>query len=84
MTAEQARRIRVGMSANLSIITYEKADAIVVPPLAVHNEGGHRQVQVRAGGATRHVSVVLGISTPGGVEIRGGLRVGDVVVLDPD
>ncbi len=84
MTAEQARRIRVGMSANLSIITYEKADAIVVPPVAVHNEGGHRQVQVRSGGATRHVPVVLGISTPGGVEIREGLRAGDVVVLDPD
>jgi multidrug efflux pump subunit AcrA (membrane-fusion protein) len=84
MTPEQARRIRVGMSANLSITAYENPAALVVPPLAIHSEGGGKQVQVRTGGVTLHVPVVLGISTPGGVEVREGLRAGDVVVLDPD
>ena len=70
------------MSANLSIMAYEKADALVVPPGALHGSGRAPTVRVETDGAVHEVAVTLGISTPDGVEVRQGLRAGDVVMLD--
>ena len=81
LDAEQRQRLAVGMSANLSIIAYENAEAIVLPPGAIHSEGTERVVRVRDGLTTRTVPVQLGISTPAGVEIRSGLKPGDAVLL---
>ena len=78
ITAEQRTRLAVGMSASLSIITYDNPNAFVVPPAAVA-EGP--VVRVRAGGAVREVPVTIGIATPEGVEIRGALQAGDVILL---
>ncbi|MBP0443916.1 HlyD family efflux transporter periplasmic adaptor subunit [Roseomonas sp. SSH11] len=79
---EERRRLSVGMSANLSIIAYDNPEAIVLPPDAIRTEGEQRVVQLRdALGAVRRVPVRLGISTPGGIEIREGLSPGDTVVL---
>jgi HlyD family secretion protein len=81
LTPEQRARLAVGMSASLAIITHERADAVVLPPQAVRDEGGTRIVRVREGGRIVSRPITLGISTPEGVEIRTGLAAGDVVVL---
>ena len=78
ITAEQRRRLAVGMSASLSIITYDNPAAFVVPPQAVREAADGRVVRLRNG---RQVPVTIGIAQPEGVEIRGELREGDVVVL---
>ncbi|WP_421993219.1 HlyD family efflux transporter periplasmic adaptor subunit [Roseococcus sp.] len=81
LTAEQRARLAVGMSASLSIITHQRDDAVVLPPQAVRDEDGARIVRVREGARIVSRPVVLGISTPEGVEIRSGIASGDVVVL---
>lgn len=81
LAPEARRRLAVGMSASLSILVHERENAVVLPPQAIRNEGGQRVVRVRDG--VRFVSrpVVLGITTPEGVEIREGVSPGDTVVL---
>jgi multidrug efflux pump subunit AcrA (membrane-fusion protein) len=81
VTPEQRAKIYIGMSANLSIIADENDDAIVVPLNALHEEDGKRTVNVRVGAVVKAVPVSLGLSTPDGVEIRSGLKSGDVVML---
>jgi len=81
LTPEQRARLAVGMSASLSIITYAREDAVVLPPQAVRDEGGMRVVRIREGARIVSRPITLGISTPEGVEIRTGLAPGDVVVL---
>jgi hypothetical protein len=80
VTAEQRARLAVGMSANLSIVTYDNPEAVVLPPEAVREGAEGRVVRVRQGGAVREVPVTIGISTPEGVEVRGALSAGDVVL----
>ncbi|WP_439596163.1 HlyD family efflux transporter periplasmic adaptor subunit [Falsiroseomonas sp.] len=80
LSPEQRRMLAVGMSASLSIIIYEKPDALVLPPFAIQGGPGGRMVRVRRGGREEVVPVTLGISTPGGVEIREGLAPGDLVL----
>ncbi len=77
---EQRARLAVGMSANLSIVTYDNPEAVVLPPDAVREGPSSRFVRVRQGGAVREVPVTIGISTPEGVEVRGALSAGDVVL----
>lgn len=79
---EQRRRIRMGMSATVSIVTYENPLATVVPASAVRSGDGGTFVMVRdpVSGNPRTVPVVIGRSTEDGVEIIDGLQDGDVVV----
>ncbi|MGK7864512.1 HlyD family efflux transporter periplasmic adaptor subunit [Falsiroseomonas sp. E2-1-a4] len=80
LSPDQRRQLAVGMSASLSIVTYDNPEALVLPPHAVQDQGGTRAVRVRRNGVEAMVPVVLGISTPEGVEIRSGLAAGDVVL----
>ncbi|ONG57908.1 hypothetical protein BKE38_03845 [Pseudoroseomonas deserti] len=81
ISPEQRRQLAVGMSASLSIITYDKPDGYVAPPHYVHLDGaGQRVIRLRREGAVREVPVELGISTPEGIELRGALRPGDVAL----
>jgi multidrug efflux pump subunit AcrA (membrane-fusion protein) len=83
LTPAQQRTIRVGMSANLSIVSYENNNALVVPPSALHAAGGgEMHAHVQNDGKVREVAVVLGISTPDGIEVRDGLHAGDAVLVD--
>ena len=82
LSPEQRAQLAVGMSANLRIVTYENAEAIVLPPQAVRQEGAERVVRVRDGAGVRRVPVAIGIALPAGIEVRGALRAGDVVLLD--
>jgi multidrug efflux pump subunit AcrA (membrane-fusion protein) len=72
--------VRLGMTARLDITVYEAADAVVVPVGAVRRTPAGAQVFRRAtGNRPEPVSVTLGVTLPDLVEIRSGLRPGDVI-----
>lgn len=73
LDAEQQRLIRLGMSARLSIITYQNPLAVVLPAEAIREMDGQFVVMVRAAPEqpARPVMVKLGRSTSTGVEVFG-------------
>ncbi|MEG3124226.1 efflux RND transporter periplasmic adaptor subunit [Sphingomonas sp. GB1N7] len=78
--ADQAASVRIGMTGTVTITTFSKPSAIVVPPAAVIGAAPAAQVMVKRGGATQAVSVTIGHVAPDGVEILSGLKVGDTIV----
>lgn len=82
LTPAQTRAIRIGMSADLTITTYDVAKALVVPPEAVRGAAPTATVLVEdfRSGRTRPIAVTLGEVAADGVEILSGLAPGDVVV----
>jgi multidrug efflux pump subunit AcrA (membrane-fusion protein) len=74
--------IRIGMTANVAIITYSRPAALTVPPQAIQGGASSASVEVRdqRTGRVRAVLVEIGQSGPDAVEIRSGLKPGDVVV----
>lgn len=81
LPADAAAIVRVGMTANVSILAYENPSAIIVPAYAVREEGAERFVMVAAGAQTRRVPVEVVRATENGVEIKGALEDGAQVVL---
>jgi HlyD family secretion protein len=70
---------RVGMTANVEIITASKADALIIPLRAVQSEGDRSFVWRRSADDFEKVEVTLGVMTDTEIEIAGGLSEGDVV-----
>jgi len=79
--AEVPEVFRSGMSAEVTIVTVAKDNALLVPADAVTTEGGRTFVNVREGQGEAQRDVVLGISNTHNVEVTGGLQEGDVVLL---
>lgn len=74
--------IKLGMSANLSIMVAQAADVLTVPVSAVSGEGDAKFVSVFKDGALAQVPVTTGISDGTVVEVSGEmLHEGDAVVL---
>ena len=80
---EQWQQLRLGMSANIVVVVWEKPDALLVPLAAVRKEGGKYWVNVRRGegGAVEPVPVEIGMTTVDAVEVLHGLKAGDEVVV---
>jgi len=70
---EQLQRVRLGMSARLTIITYRNDQAIVVPPAAIQRAADGLSVEYRAASdqPSQRVPVTVGQSTQEGVEVFG-------------
>jgi len=84
LPADQAARVRIGMSAAVAVITYQAPAAIVVPPEALLGSAPLARIKVRTGKGIAERQVAVGRVTPAGVEIRSGLRPGETVVwTDP-
>ncbi len=82
VSAEIRKRIMVGMTANLEIVVYEKADALMVPISAVTSEQGKHFVSRKKAGtpaAVEKVEVTTGYTTQDAVEIVKGVKAGDVL-----
>lgn len=77
-----ARKIRIGMTANVAIMTYENPKALTVPPPAVQGAAPQAYVLVRPrpGGNAERRAVMIGRVGPTAVEILSGLAPGEVVV----
>ena len=83
LTEEQRRLLRLGMSARIEVVVYEKADALLVPIEAVDTGTGRPRLLVRdrATGAVRPVEVVAGMTTLDSVEIVEGISAGDEILV---
>ena len=71
--------VRVGMTADVEIISASQQDALIVPLRAINSESGSAYVNRVNGDKTEQVEVTLGIVTDTEVEITSGLSEGDVV-----
>ncbi|MGX5726909.1 efflux RND transporter periplasmic adaptor subunit [Metapseudomonas otitidis] len=68
---DQLARVRLGMSARLSIQVYSNPSALVLPPRALRNEDGRWWVDYRATpeAAVQRLQVRPGRATRGGIEV---------------
>jgi membrane fusion protein (multidrug efflux system) len=79
--ANPGMKLRPGMSANISAILSERADAITIPSEAVFVEGGQAFVYaIGADSTVSRVAVTLGTRTAQSVEVTSGLEPGGSVV----
>jgi HlyD family secretion protein len=78
-------RVKVGMTANLTITTAKKDGALLVPNTALLPKGAGHVVQVlnADGKTTREVEVQTGLTDGANTEITSGLNEGDQVVTIP-
>jgi HlyD family secretion protein len=78
-------RVKVGMTANLTISTAKKDGVLLVPTTALLPKGAGHSVQVLGadGKTTSEVDVETGLSDGANTEITSGLKEGDKVVTTP-
>lgn len=69
LTPQQLQRVRLGMSARLTIVTYNNEQAIVVPAQAI--TGGEVEYREAMDKPVERVKVTTGQSTAQGVEVFG-------------
>jgi multidrug efflux pump subunit AcrA (membrane-fusion protein) len=79
-------RVKVGMTANLSITTAKKDNVLLVPNTALLPKGAGHTVQVLGadGITTTEVEVQTDLSDGTNTEITSGLKAGDKVVANPN
>lgn len=74
--------VRIGMTAEVSIVIGEVKDALLVPANAVFSDGGTSYVNVSSGSSSYDVPVTVGLSTSTVTQITGGfLKEGDRVTV---
>jgi HlyD family secretion protein len=78
-------RVKVGMTANLTITTATKDNVLLVPNSALLPKGAGHAVQVLAadGKTVQEVDVQTGLTDGSNTEITSGLKAGDKVVTTP-
>lgn len=72
--------VRLGMTANVTVITGSKTNVLVVPNSAITTTGNSSTVTVLKNGQQATKSVVVGLVGSSDTEIVSGLSVGEVVV----
>ena len=79
----QQQRLRLGMSADVVVVTRDDPDALLVPLAALSRANGALSVRVRDRdtGVVQRVAVETGTTTPEAVEITRGLQAGDEVIV---
>lgn len=77
---EQAGKVRLGMTAAATVITYQRPAAIVVPPPAIEGAAPATSVRIRTASGRQSRTVKIGRVTATGVEILSGLRPGETIV----
>lgn len=86
LTEEQRKRIRLGMSATLSIITYTNPQALMVPfsAIKIARDGNYVFKIVPGQEQPEQIRVETGKTTPKSVEITSGVQAGDkLLILNP-
>lgn len=84
LSGDAARNVRIGMTANIRLVTYENPAALVVPPQAVLGSAPQAAVMVRTrrGQPAQRRAITIGRVAPAGVEVLSGLEVGEIVVWE--
>ncbi len=83
LRAEDREQLRVGMSAHVTIVIYDKPEAVLVPITAVSQFGNGTTVQIMNAetGAIESRAVELGLTTLDSVEVLAGIQPGEEIVL---
>jgi membrane fusion protein (multidrug efflux system) len=76
-----AGELQSGMFSRLSINYDQRADALVVPRVALLEDGGEPAVYAIRDGKAQRAELKLGYDDSGWVEVREGLKAGDLVVV---
>lgn len=82
--ANQGRKLRIGMTAQVSIVLDSAADVLTLPIGAVTREKGESFVQVMQGGEPQKRPVKTGLTDKVRIQITEGLQEGDEVVISTD
>lgn len=78
----EGRDVKPGMTANVTILTGEAKEALIIPTRAVREREGKRYVRVLKQGQTEEREVRLGLrGDEGRMEILSGVEVGEEVVV---
>ena len=74
-------RVRIGMTAEVTVVLYETSAALLVPPQAILTGPNGPMVRVRAreGAPEEHRAVRLGALGPQWVEVVSGLTAGEII-----
>lgn len=78
----EALALRLGMGANLKIITLEKEGVLLVPNRAIQPIGRRKVVKVLDGKSIWEVEVVTGLSNESETEIIEGLAEGQKILIE--
>ena len=83
-SATAARKIRIGMTANVAIMAYENPKAVTAPPQAVQGAAPRAYVMVRSrpGRPAERRPIAIGRVGSSAVEVLSGLAPGDIVVWE--
>ncbi|MCU1376650.1 MAG: putative peptidoglycan binding protein, partial [Actinomycetia bacterium] len=77
-----------GASVTIDVVLDQRTDALAVPIAAVKQDGSGgdvvRVLDLSAGGKIREVPVKTGIAEGSYIEIRSGIKAGDVVIVEVD
>ncbi|MFY9550042.1 MAG: efflux RND transporter periplasmic adaptor subunit, partial [Thermoanaerobaculia bacterium] len=79
--ADPKGRLPTNAAVDVQIVTGEKSGTLVVPRAAVIRDGDRRYVYVLEDGRARRRDVQVGLLGLNEVEITGGLKEGDTVIL---
>lgn len=76
------RDIKPGMTANLTIKTGDRQNAIVIPTRSIRERDGKRYVRLLDRGAPKEVNIELGLrGDEGRAEVVNGLKENDIVII---
>ena len=83
LSATHRNELKVGMSAHVTIITYDQPEALLVPLAAVGQQNNQTWVQVvnKQTGEVEQRNVELGLTTLDSVEVLSGISIGEEVVV---
>lgn len=77
-------QLKLGMSADIEIVTAERNNVSFLPPQVVIKKGGEHQVYLYKDGKVQHQAIKIGSESWQAVELLDGLQVGDKVLWPPE
>jgi len=76
-------RVRSGMTANVTIMSGTRTDAIIIPQRAVFTDNGQRAVRVLKNGLPETVQIETGLrGSTGNIEVTSGISEGDQIIVN--
>jgi multidrug efflux pump subunit AcrA (membrane-fusion protein) len=83
LSKEAPEGLSPGLSTTATFVTEEASGVPLVPVNVLQSQGGKTIVEVKSGEEVRKVAVETGLDDGTNVEIKKGLKAGDLIVLPP-